>query len=453
MNNNEKIEILELYDFNDKNKIDSSNNNDDDNKNSKIKIWLRTIPLIMIPILFLLTVISLHTKRLVKVPFNYISCVLLSIFIYLFIIGLFKIKKSKKSSKRKKTSNIIGNIILTIYILGCFGFTFLLYGPYDNFRTWLISTAMSTMNHQYLCKWFYNDDEILKVIKGNYIVEVNEETNTDLIDMKEEITYDNEYEEQILKHDKDEKYKIIELEVNGQKGYLAAIYDPSMVKVSVTKSLGVKGQLVTKMAEDNKAILSVNGGGFYDPGNNSTGGMPTGVTISNGKVITDNNYSSYTQSGGIIGITNDNKLVLIKGATAQKALNLNVRDGVSWGPFLIVNGKKSFIKGNGGWGYAARTAIGQRSDGIILLLVINSNSSRTKGADMVDLTDIMDKYGAINAANLDGGTSTVMVLPQKEALKYKDTCTSTYCYINDPVDGALRHRTRAIATSIIVTDK
>ena len=454
MNNNEKIEILELYDFNDKNKIDSSsNNNDDDNKNSKIKIWLRTIPLIMIPILFLLTVISLHTKRLVKVPFNYISCVLLSIFIYLFIIGLFKIKKSKKSSKRKKTSNIIGNIMLTIYILGCFGFTFLLYGPYDNFRTWLISTAMSTMNHQYLCKWFYNDDEILKVIKGNYIVEVNEETNTDLIDMKEEITYDNEYEEQILKHNKDEKYKIIELEVNGQKGYLAAIYDPSMVKVSVTKSLGVKGQLVTKMAEDNKAILSVNGGGFYDPGNNSTGGMPTGVTISNGKVITDNNYSSYTQSGGIIGITNDNKLVLIKGATAQKALNMNVRDGVSWGPFLIVNGKKSFIKGNGGWGYAARTAIGQRSDGIILLLVINSNSSRTKGADMVDLTDIMDKYGAINAANLDGGTSTVMVLPQKEALKYKDTCTSTYCYINDPVDGALRHRTRAIATSIIVTDK
>lgn len=453
MNNNEKIEILELYDFNDKNKIDSSNNNDDDNKNSKIKIWLRTIPLIMIPILFLLTVISLHTKRLVKVPFNYISCVLLSIFIYLFIIGLFKIKKSKKSSKRKKTSNIIGNIILTIYILGCFGFTFLLYGPYDNFRTWLISTAMSTMNHQYLCKWFYNDDEILKVIKGNYIVEVNEETNTDLIDMKEEITYDNEYEEQILKHNKDEKYKIIELEVNGQKGYLAAIYDPSMVKVSVTKSLGVKGQLVTKMAEDNKAMLAVNGGGFYDPCNNSTGGMPTGVTISNGKVITDNNYSSYTQSGGIIGITNDNKLVLIKGATAQKALNMNVRDGVSWGPFLIVNGKKSFIKGNGGWGYAARTAIGQRSDGIILLLVINSNSSRTKGADMVDLTDIMDKYGAINAANLDGGTSTVMVLPQKEALKYKDTCTSTYCYINDPVDGALRHRTRAIATSIIVTDK
>ena len=63
MNNNEKIEVLQFYDFNDKNKIDSNNN--EDNKNSKIKIWLRTIPLIMIPILFLLTIISLHTKRLV----------------------------------------------------------------------------------------------------------------------------------------------------------------------------------------------------------------------------------------------------------------------------------------------------------------------------------------------------------------------------------------------------
>ena len=98
MNNNEKKEVLKFYDFNDKNKIDSNNN--EDNKNSKIKIWLRTIPLIMIPILFLLTVISLHTKRLVKVPFNYISCVLLSIFIYLFIIGLFKIKKSKKNNNK-----------------------------------------------------------------------------------------------------------------------------------------------------------------------------------------------------------------------------------------------------------------------------------------------------------------------------------------------------------------
>lgn len=310
---------------------------------------------------------------------------------------------------------------------------------------------MGTMRHQYLCKWFYSDKEIDKVINGNYIVEVNEETNTDLINMETETTYENEYEEQILKKKDGKDYKIIELEINGQKAYLAAIYDPSKVKVAVTSSLGRYGQYATTMAERNNAILAVNGGGFFDPGNSSTGGMPTGVTISNGKVITDNNYSSYTQNGGLIGMTNDNKLVMIKDATASKALSMGVRDGVSWGPFLIVNGKKSFIKGNGGWGYAARTAIGQRKDGIILLLVVNSNSTRTKGADMVDLTETMSNYGAINAANLDGGTSSVMVLPKNEALSYTRDCGKNYCYINDPVDSTLAHKTRGIATTIIVT--
>ena len=329
---------------------------------------------------------------------------------------------------------------------------FLLYGPYDKFRTWFISTSMSTMSHQYFCKWFYSEKEINNVISNNYTLEVNEETDTELINMEEEQTYENEYEEQILKRDKDAKYKIIELEVNGQKAYLAAIYDPSKVKVAVSNGVGTYGQYATKIAENNNAILATNGGGFGNAPGNQTGGRPTGVTISNGKVITDNNYSSDSQSGGLIGMTYDNKLVLIKQATATKAKSMNVRDGVSWGPFLIVNGKKSFIKGNGGWGYAARTAIGQRSDGIVLLLTIDSNSTRTKGADMVDLTEIMSNYGAVNAANLDGGTSTVMVLPKDKALNYISTCDSAYCYINDPINGSLKHRTRGIATSFIVAE-
>ena len=71
---------------------------------------------------------------------------------------------------------------------------------------------------------------------------------------------------------------------------------------------------------------------------------------------------------------------------------------------------------------------------------------------MVDLTEIMSNYGAINAANLDGGTSSVMVLPKKEALKYNSSCNDNYCYINDPINGSLKHKTRAIATSFIVAE-
>ncbi len=444
MKYNDKTEVLNLDGIKTINKKD---------KKRKMKIfYFRTLPILMIPILFVLTIISTHSNRLVIIPINYFVYILLSLFLYLLITGLFIIKKQKKvkKTKKQKIRKIIFSIFVILYVIGCSAGLFLLYGPYDKFRTWFISTSMSTMNHQYICKWFYSDEEINKVIKNNYLIEVNEETNTDLINMKEE-TYANEYEKQILERDKDADYKIIELEVNGQKAYLAAVYDPSKVKAAVSRNVGTYGQYATRIAEDNKAILATNGGGFSNAPGNQTGGRPIGVTIVNGKVITDNNYGVDNQAGGLIGMTYDNKLVLIKNASAAKAKSMNVRDGVTWGPFLIVNGKESFIKGNGGWGYAARTAIGQRSDGIILLLVVNSNSTRTKGANMSDLTEIMKNYGAVNAANLDGGTSTVMVLPKKEAIKYRSSCIDNYCYINDPVDSALQHKTRGIPSVIIVT--
>lgn len=418
-------------------------------KKKSNKFIYRVLPLLLIPGLSVLTVVSTHSDELIFEPINYFIYILLSLFIYLFVVGLWRVKKGKR--RLKKAFRILAFLFIFFYIIGCGTFLVLLYGPNDKFRNWLISSAMQTMNHHYLCEWFYNENEINKVLKNNYVREVDEDTDTDLIKHTIKETFDNEYEEAILKgHDKDEPYRIIDLTVNGQKAYLAAVYDPSKVKVASTKYLGTKGQYVTEMAKDHNALLAINGGGFVDPGYSSSGGMPCSVTFSFGNVVTDNTYSYYTKSGGLIALTNDDKLIFIKEPTAQKALNQGVRDGIYWAPFLIVNGKKSFIKGNGGWGYAARTAIGQREDGIILLLTVDSNASRTKGADMDDLTEIMYNYGAVNAANLDGGTSTVMVLPKKEALNYVGSCEDDYCYINDPINGNLKHRTRAIATSIVV---
>ena len=81
---------------------------------------------------------------------------------------------------------------------------------------------------------------------------------------------------------------------------------------------------------------------------------------------------------------------------------------------LVVNGKASFVKGDGGWGIAPRTAIGQRKDGIVLFLVIDGRQAGYSiGADMDDLADIMVKYGAYNAANMDGGSSSALVIRDK----------------------------------------
>ena len=183
------------------------------------------------------------------------------------------------------------------------------------------------------------------------------------------------------------------------------------------------------MAKDNNAIVALNGGGFDDPNYNSNGASPIGITYSRGEMYTDYYYAG---SGGIIGFDKDNKLVLSTKCTDATAKSLNIRDAVTCGPFLIVNGKASAVLGNGGWGTAPRSAIGQRQDGIVLFLAIDGRMVGRQGADMDDLIEIMQNYGAYNAANLDGGTSTAMVVNNE--------------LINDPIDSKNRHRTRYIAT-------
>ena len=133
----------------------------------------------------------------------------------------------------------------------------------------------------------------------------------------------------------------------------------------------------------------------------------------------------------VIGFTKDDKLVLGK-MTLSQAKEAGIRDAVTFGPFLIVNGKPSSVLGNGGWGQAPRTAIAQRQDGIVLFLIIDGRTITKPGADMNDLIDILQKYGAYNAANLDGGTSSVMAVDGK--------------LINDPIDSTGAHKTRFIAT-------
>ena len=379
----------------------------------------------------------------------------ISIIFILFLI--FIIRKIKKKKFKPNTNRVLFGLFLTYYVSFFIGFIFTLYGPMIGFKEWLITTAMPTMNHQKYCKWFYSDKEIEEVMSKNYIVESGESTDASLIKKEETLEYKNEYERQILEHAEGEKYKVVKLEVAGMPAYLAAIYDPTSIKVEVTNNLGSQGEYVTKMAERNNALLAINGGGFFDPGGSSWGGTPTGVTISDGKLITNNEYGKATDSGGIIGFTEDGTLMLLKNDDGKSALNNGITNAVSWGPFLIVNGVSSKISGNGGWGMGARTAIGQRSDGVVLFLVVDSNASRTRGATMADLTEIMERYGAINAANLDGGTSSVMALPKNIAKsEFNATChdyfTNAYCAINDPIDSTGTHQTRYIATSFVVLD-
>lgn len=326
------------------------------------------------------------------------------------------VKKSKKvkRAKRKCTFAKILLVVLILALIGIMSLLFLLYGPWSGFRDWLITTAMSSMRHQYLATWFYDDKTIQECLNKNKVVEVSGVTDENTIeivdyDKKEEVVYANEYERQILEKDENNNdYKIIKIDGgNDYEGYMAVIYDPSRIEVATSSYIGRNGEYLTDISKKNNALVAINGGGFIDENNKGSGATPIGITMSKGKLLSNSGGTF-----GLIGFNNENKLLLGK-ITSTQAKQRGIRDCVSFGPYLILNGEKSQIYGNGGWGKAPRTAIGQRADGIVLFLVLDGNRTLGKGATIKDMIEIFERYGAINASNLDGGTSTSMTVKGK----------------------------------------
>lgn len=202
------------------------------------------------------------------------------------------------------------------------------------------------------------------------------------------------------------------------KGIMMIVKDPSRVIVGTSSgvySADVPGKKVVDMIASYGAIGGVNAGGFEDPQGAGNGGMPKGIVISEGELKFGSEAGSYE----VIGFNNDNVLV-VGTMTGSRALEMGIRDAVSFGPILVVNGEAT--KASGGGGLNPRTAIGQRADGAVLLLVIDGRQSSSLGASYADITEVMLEFGAINAANLDGGSSSVMYY-EGELL---NSCSSLY---------------------------
>ena len=75
---------------------------------------------------------------------------------------------------------------------------------------------------------------------------------------------------------------------------------------------------------------------------------------------------------------------------------------------LIINNETREVNGMGS-GLNPRTAIGQRADGAVLMFVTDGRGkSGHLGASSLDLIEVMKEFNAVNAANLDGGSSSCM---------------------------------------------
>ncbi len=246
------------------------------------------------------------------------------------------------------------------------------------------------------------------------------------IQKKETLVYefkadDVNYEEEETDEDND---GIIVYDVAGRtfSGKMMVVLDPARVTLESYYETYKTGAPLDKIVDTINGVAGINGGLYAQ---SEVGGRPYGVTVSHGIIQTN----KPTEKAGLvfIGLTEDNILIVenLSDMTEEDVVTLvaekKIRDGCSFQEeakdknnhfvSLVINGVGRELGEGAGSGLNPRTAIGQRADGALLLLVTDGRGkSGHLGASAQDLIEIMLEYKAVNAANLDGGSSSTMVL-------------------------------------------
>lgn len=299
-------------------------------------------------------------------------------------------------------------VLIVAFALYCLMFA-LARGPSSTAKNLFVLSVRETSAIGFLANLFFSDEEIA-AIESPGDKEETIEIDPSLIQIpKPTQPSDNSTTEDTAPKpdawglvDEDGDGIIVEtVKGEGYTGYMMVVLDPSRV-VMATKpeSYGYRGYTVAQMVEQYDAIAGINAGGFYDPNGQGNGSIPDSMVVHNGNVY-------YAQSGvreGFVGF-DSNHLMHVGYLTPQDIKDRDIQSGVCFGPVLVANGENKI---NYLSGVNPRTGIGQRSDGAILLLVIDGRQVSSMGATYLDMAEIFLSYGAVNACNLDGGSSSMM---------------------------------------------
>jgi exopolysaccharide biosynthesis protein len=280
---------------------------------------------------------------------------------------------------------------------------------------------MTTSEHKWLAEYFFPEVLIEEVMskKVNTINSVTDNKlstsflerlkakNKDILNQKHlTVGAPNEYGHILIVNDKEQKLLIYKIQTEMYTGYMTLINEPSRVRLVNTKYKNKKGMSIKEYLEDNNAILAINASAYEEKNGAENGAIVSGLTYSD-----DKSWGKYNNNLMSFGFTKNDKfsIGLIKNWEAH-----GFRDAIQFSPALIVNSEIAVSEGSGGWGLQPRTCIGQREDGVVLLLVIDGRQmGYSYGATVEDCAQEMLKYGAINAACCDGGSSSILAYDGK----------------------------------------
>jgi exopolysaccharide biosynthesis protein len=342
--------------------------------------------------------------------------------------------KTKAIAKKRGSSVWLTLSLYTLFVLFVFGAVgslwFFLTESGSNLRFMAADTLITTQ-HRHWAKYLIGQEELDKrvnrywdqfdrysEIKDKPIVQVHA-TETKVQEQKKPLV------------------EIEEISGKNFKGHLLIVNDPKALRIAVPGKAG-KGEKVTSMVSRLGAVAGVNAGGFVDPEWKGNGFQPTGLVMSGGKVFY--NDSGMNTPIHIVGVDKDGLMVAGKYKVSE-LLQMGVQEAVTFAPKFIVNGVGQIKNQADGWGIAPRTSMAQKADGTIMFAIIDGRQPHSIGATLFDVQNIFLEHGAVTAANLDGGSSTVLVhdnkIVNKPSSEYGERYLPTaWLVFDDPMKAA-----------------
>ena len=323
-------------------------------------------------------------------------------------------RETKRSGRSKALLALLTALVIvleTVLLLAgtLYGVMFVLAkGPSPTARNLFVRSVRETSAVGFLANLFYTEAEIQQLIGSSDIIPDYDNTDSSLIQIPQPKPEDPDPDQPVtdawgLTDEDGDGIIVEEVRGEGYYGYMMVVLDPSRVIMgSIPESYGSRGYTVEEMVKRFDAVAGINGGGFHDPDGKGNGSIPDTMVVYDGQIY-------YPENGTRFGFAGfDSNHILHVGNFSQDQIReRDIQYGVCFGPVLVVNGEAvdDDILDSG---VNPRTAIGQRSDGAVLMLVINGRQISSLGATFGDLAEIFLSYGAVNACNLDGGSSSMM---------------------------------------------
>lgn len=331
-----------------------------------------------------------------------------------------------KQPEKKKGSGLMGRIIrrfflvlITVVIMAVSALVMVLNlvfnGPSPTARNQLTMTLIEASATKWVPALFIGEDGVAEIRAGVDVKLEDDMTDVNAVVINRGGLTGNENEWTAYP----DGIRIERVTGDTYNATVMIIRDPSQVYLGISThngfSTSIPGKRLNAAIEDEGAIAAVNAGAFNDDGTSGSyvGSLPEGLVYSEGNCV----WKTGAPPNGITGFAgfnDDNILIVHKdNITKAQAEELNIRDGCCFGPVLVMNGEINMEAYNKISGLNPRTAIGQRADGAVIFVCIDGRQPGSMGGEYKDVIDIMVEYGAINACNMDGGSSTVMM--------YRDT--------------------------------